>query len=229
MPILHVQIAGQAKTPDGKTLQVPPPVALLMRGPVLQVSVTLEQSAAKALLQQGKQVPEPKTGWALIDTGASATCVDEQVAKDLGLPVIDTGQMASASHAQSDCNVYPVQINVPPLLSMSSPRTVGASRATRIRLAGIVRRSQRKRTQGRSRTTLGQCAEHDDRHLGVQLAQLNQRLQAVHHRHLDIQSNQVRMELRDLGQRDSAVTGRSNDLQLRIFGQGVAEQLANDH
>lgn len=68
MPILHVQIGAQAKTPDGKVVPVPPPFALQMRGPVLQVSVTIEQNAAQALLQQGKEVPTPKPGWALIDT-----------------------------------------------------------------------------------------------------------------------------------------------------------------
>lgn len=129
MPILHVQIGAQAKTPDGKVVPVPPPFALQMRGPVLQVSVTIEQNAAQALLQQGKEVPTPKPGWALIDTGASNTCIDEQIAKELGLPVIDTAKMASASHAETTCNVYPVQIDVPSVLSLSAPRTIGAALA----------------------------------------------------------------------------------------------------
>ena len=139
MPILHVQIAGQATNPEGKTVQVPPPIALHMRGPVIQVSIGLEQNAAQALLQQGKQVPTLKTGWALIDTGASSTCIDEAAAKELGLPVIDTAKMSSASHAETTCNVYPVQINVPPALSFSSPRTIGAALAAQGLIALIGR------------------------------------------------------------------------------------------
>jgi len=127
MPILHSQIAGQAKGPDGKVVSVPPPIALVMRGPCVQVTVTIEQNAAKALLAQGKSVPS-KAGWAMIDTGASNTCIDDQVAKELGLPVIDVGSMQSASHEKHPCNVYPVQI-VTQVVTLNSPRTMGANLA----------------------------------------------------------------------------------------------------
>ncbi len=96
-----------------------------MRGPVLQVTVTIEQNAAKALLAQGKTVPT-KVGWALIDTGASNTCVDEQAANELGLPIIDVGNMQSASHEKHPCNIYPVQI-VTQVVTLNSARTMGAN------------------------------------------------------------------------------------------------------
>ena len=86
MPILHSQIAAQAKTADGKVVQLAPAAALQLRGPILQVSITIEQNAGKGLVAQGKTLPTLKSGLALIDTGASNTCVDEQAAKDLGLP-----------------------------------------------------------------------------------------------------------------------------------------------
>jgi predicted aspartyl protease len=99
-----------------------------MRGPVVQVAVTIEQNAGKALLSQGKTVPS-RSGWALIDTGASNTCVDEQAAKELGLPVIDVANMQSATHEKHPCNVYPVQI-VSPVVTLNSPRTMGAALAS---------------------------------------------------------------------------------------------------
>lgn len=128
MPILHSQIAAQGKTPDGKIIQVAPAIALAMRGPVVQVTVTIEQNAGKVLLSQGKPVPT-KTGLALIDTGASNTCIDEQAAKELQLPVIDVANMQSASHEKHSCNVYPVQI-ITPVVTLNSQRTMGAALAS---------------------------------------------------------------------------------------------------
>jgi predicted aspartyl protease len=130
VPILHIQLGAQTKTPDGKTVNVPPAIALQLRGPIVQVTVTIEQNAGKGLLASGKTVPTPKAGLALIDTGATATCIDEQAAQELGLPVIDVAKMTSATHSDQQCNVYPVQINlVPPGIVLNSPRTVGAALA----------------------------------------------------------------------------------------------------
>jgi predicted aspartyl protease len=101
---------------------------LQQRGPIVQVSITTEENIAKSLAQQGKILPPPKAGWALIDTGASVTCVDDQAAKDLGLPVIDVVPMCSASHAQTLQNVYPIQITIPGLgFNLQAPRAVGAA------------------------------------------------------------------------------------------------------
>ena len=130
MPILHTQLAAQGQTPDGRPVQIPPAMVLQQRGPVVPVTVTIEQNAGKGLLAQGKTLPAPKSGIALIDTGASGTCIDEQAANELGLPVIDVGKPTSASHADHECNVYPVQISIQNLgLSINSPRTIGATLA----------------------------------------------------------------------------------------------------
>ena len=49
---------------------------------------------------------------ALLDTGASGTCIDVEAAKEIQLPIIDHGLMMSASHTQIPCNIYPVQIEL---------------------------------------------------------------------------------------------------------------------
>lgn len=126
MPILHSQITAHTKSLDGKTVEVPPAAALQLRGPILQVSVTVEQNLGKGLIAQGKALPEPKSGLALIDTGASNTCIDEQAAKELGLPVIDVANMQSASHEKHPCNIYPVQI-ITPIVTLNAPRAMGAA------------------------------------------------------------------------------------------------------
>jgi len=125
MPIFHIQISGQGKTPDGKVFQIPPGVAMQQRGPAIPVAITIEQNMGKTLAQQGKIIPA-KQGLALIDTGASQSAVDEQATKELGLPVVDVGKMTSASHDQHPCNLYPVQFSIPPNLVFQVPRAMGA-------------------------------------------------------------------------------------------------------
>ena len=130
MPIVHVQMgAAQAKDQNGKDVLLPPPLALALRGPVVQVTVTIEENAGKGLLAQGKSLPTPKAGLALIDTGATGTCIDDQAARDLSLPVIDVAKMTSATHQDQQCSVYPVQIHIPPALTFNCPRTIGAALA----------------------------------------------------------------------------------------------------
>lgn len=75
-------------------------------------------------------MPTPIAGMALIDTGASVTCVDESLAQQLQLPAIDVVQMMSASHAATQQNVYPVEIEiVGAAIRISVPRAIGASLA----------------------------------------------------------------------------------------------------
>jgi predicted aspartyl protease len=128
VPILHTQLAAQVKAPDGTVRPAHPRTALQHRGPVVQVSITLQQSMATALVELGKQVPQPITGWALIDTGASCTCIDDEAARQMQLPVIDVGTMSSASHAKTSSNIYPIQIEVTGFpIRFESPRTMGAA------------------------------------------------------------------------------------------------------
>jgi predicted aspartyl protease len=130
VPILHAQITGEVITPDGNTVQIPPPFALQQRGPCLQASVSVAQSIAAQLIQQGLPVPPPITGWALIDTGASSTCIDDAAAQQLKLPVVDVVTMSSASHASSQANVYPILIDIAGLpIPINAPQTIGATLA----------------------------------------------------------------------------------------------------
>lgn len=82
-----------------------------LTGPCVQVLIGLASSMVQTLTQNGQTVPVPQAGRALIDTGASITCIDDDLAKKLGLPVLDVVQMVSASHT-TPANVYPVQIEV---------------------------------------------------------------------------------------------------------------------
>jgi predicted aspartyl protease len=128
VPILHSQLAGHGKGPDGKLIPVHPALILQQRGPVVQVAVTLQESMVTALTQQGRLTPQPVAGLALLDTGASNTCIDDAEAQKMGLPIIDVGSMSSASHAKTPSNIYPIQIEVTGFpIRFQSPRTMGAA------------------------------------------------------------------------------------------------------
>ena len=84
----------------------------VLGGPIIQVSISVAPVVAQTILSAGGTVPPPVNGIGLIDTGASGTCVDDDVALGLNLPVTGTATMASASHAGSQRNLYPIQLEV---------------------------------------------------------------------------------------------------------------------
>jgi len=131
MPILHSQVNGATKGPHGEDVPLPPAIALIQRGPVVQVSISIAQSMTQQLVQQGATLPAPVTGMALIDTGASSTCIDDAIAQQLGVPAIDVVTMHSASHAGHPANIYPVRFALTGMpIALDVPRAMGAALAS---------------------------------------------------------------------------------------------------
>jgi hypothetical protein len=54
-------------------------------GPLLQVEISIPSALEQLLAAQNQPIPSPKTGWALIDTGATRTCVDAKTVSALGV------------------------------------------------------------------------------------------------------------------------------------------------
>lgn len=76
--------------------QIHDPVALAGAGPILQVEVNLPQALINLLSSQNKPIPASSPGFALIDTGASRTCVDSLVLSNLGISPIGVVTMGTA-------------------------------------------------------------------------------------------------------------------------------------
>lgn len=128
MPILHSQLSGKGQTPDGKTVDLPPSIPLQQKGPVIQVTFGLADSVAQEWAKQGLQLPGTHSGLALIDTGASTTCIDEAIAQTLGLPIVDVGKMTSATHQDHPSNIYPIKIAVNgTAININVPKAMGAN------------------------------------------------------------------------------------------------------
>ena len=82
---------------------------------------------ATALLGSGKKVPAPEMTIALLDTGASNTCIDNELATKLGLPIVDTLKMTSASHQEVEQPAYPISIEfIGTSIQFGVPKAMGA-------------------------------------------------------------------------------------------------------
>jgi len=85
---------------------------LIMLGPTLLVNIGFDPTYNP----QKKVVPVPGiTGvQALVDTGATESCIDSLLAAKLKLPVVDRREI-SGVHGKREVNVYLAQVHVPSL------------------------------------------------------------------------------------------------------------------
>ena len=86
------------------------PDSLIQFGPTLAVRIGFDPD-----FSSGTQPNLPTTEFhALVDTGASESCIDSAVAQSLGLPVVDRRKVAGV-HGSDEVNVHLAQIYVPRL------------------------------------------------------------------------------------------------------------------
>jgi hypothetical protein len=119
---MGVATAGQ--TPQNASLD------LITFGPIVEVIISPHNAIARQLLAQGVN-PPTVTGMALIDTGASMTCVDVQAAATLKVPIVGQMQLASVSHPTSTHPLYPIHIQFSGIsVSVEAPRATGTPLAS---------------------------------------------------------------------------------------------------
>ena len=84
---------------------------LTVMGPTLQVNVGFDPE-----FKPGHGSPKLPEGQlpALVDTGASQSCIDNDLAMQLGLPIVDRKEV-SGIHGKSEVNMYLAQVRVPSL------------------------------------------------------------------------------------------------------------------
>ena len=91
---------------DGSRVKAPPDMALIRFGPRVQIALSLLKEQIDAIGGKGEEVSAPVVGYALVDTGASSTCFDKNAADQAGLPIVDSGPMHSATHANETVPIY---------------------------------------------------------------------------------------------------------------------------
>jgi len=90
-------------------------ISLSSGQPLIQVFVAVSLPRQQAMIAAGIEIPPPKAGTFLIDTGASCTCVDQSLMEGLGIAPtgvinIQTPSTEGGSHA---CNTYDVMFFIP--------------------------------------------------------------------------------------------------------------------
>jgi hypothetical protein len=89
-------------------------------GPTFRVDIGLKPRSPA-----GASPDLPKKGvWALIDTGAGANCIDDGLAKSLGLPITDEGEVSGIG-GKFFATVYIARIYVPALERLIFERFAG--------------------------------------------------------------------------------------------------------
>ena len=85
------------------------------QGPILTAYVGVSHARAIALQTAQQVVPPPQPIRALLDTGATVTCMDPSVMSALGIPSRGTTLLGSSTsgNAPATVNVYDVSIAVP--------------------------------------------------------------------------------------------------------------------
>lgn len=103
------------------------PGPLSIGGPKLAVEIHVPTALASQLAQQGGPVPSPITGYALIDTGASISAVDDAVIKNLGVSPVGVTQVLTPSGTAQQ-NQYPVRFVFPgtPLPAIETTHAIGS-------------------------------------------------------------------------------------------------------
>ena len=73
---------------------------LAAMGLLLAVEINVPQSLANVLTSQGAALPQPVTGSALVDTGATSCCVEESLVQGLGLQPVGASQFLASFQGQ---------------------------------------------------------------------------------------------------------------------------------
>ena len=106
------------------------PVALQQNGPIIEIEVAVPTALEQLLKQTSKPVPPPVRGFALVDTGATMSAVDDSVVRSLGVAPIGLASTGTAGGPQTQ-NLYPAKF-----ILQRAPWTFEFGRVTGCNLSG---------------------------------------------------------------------------------------------
>jgi len=101
MPILNASLGAGAQAMTN----------LLTRGPIIPIEVWVPSALESYLRSHNMGVPPPVSGFALIDTGATVSAVDDLAIRILGVSPVDVASVGTAGGPQRQY-VYPARFLV---------------------------------------------------------------------------------------------------------------------
>lgn len=119
-PILNIRIAAKVRDQQGKEIPTPDGFGLAKIGPRIPVTIF-------APVIEGESDSAPISGQALIDTGASVTCIDRQAAEKAGLVVVGEAPMTSATHESEIVPLYAGSLRINGLPDYKMKKAYGAN------------------------------------------------------------------------------------------------------
>ena len=102
------------------------PNILRRRGPVFPVQVSIPQILIDYLQQRGQSIPQPVSGFALIDTGASITVIDLNVLNQLGINPVGVARVLTPAGPVQQ-NLFPARLIFGPGLVIDLSVVIGAN------------------------------------------------------------------------------------------------------
>ena len=112
MSTLTTRVEAKRKDQRGNSILLPPSTGLKDLGPRVQVTLFPLEEQLKGFADKGKTPLAPITGFALIDTGASSTCIDRKAAEKAGLALVESGPMTSATHQDEIVPIFAGRLNI---------------------------------------------------------------------------------------------------------------------
>jgi len=104
MPVYDAEF----RDPSGRAA----PQGLAQFGPVMPVEIDIPTALSSFLTAAGQPIPTPASGAALIDTGATGSCVDNQIMSALGVHPIGIRSLGTAT-GRSRHYLYPAKFRFP--------------------------------------------------------------------------------------------------------------------
>ena len=126
MPTLSIRVQSEGKDQHGNVALANPSTALREVGPIVYVTLYPFEDQIKSLAKKG-DIPTPVAGTALIDTGASVTCIDQSAARKAGLAIVDSGGISSVTHTNEVVPIFAGRLNIHGLSPVNTFRAYGVN------------------------------------------------------------------------------------------------------